>query len=238
LERIGLTEYGRDEIIVLVATSAIAVVGLWIAVGPWTVPAPLALLAVGLQFFRDPVRKPPPDPAEWTSPADGTVTEVAETTEARFIGGAARRVGIFMSPFNVHVNRSPADGIVKYLSYEPGKFLDARRADSSEKNESQWIGLLAEPGGIPIMVRQISGVLARRIVCRLDEGGRVTRGGKFGMVKFGSRVELYVPADAPVDIMVRPGQKVRAGETVVARVRTEAGHPSVAAADETDRRGN
>ncbi len=218
-ERLRLTEYGKDEMLILAAASIATGGGLFLAFGPWAVLPPAAALALALQFFRDPDRRPPNDPNEWPSPADGRVTEVAETAEPRFIGGPAKKVGIFMSPFNVHVNRSPADGTVEYLSYEPGRFLDARRKESAEKNESQWIGIRTAPYGIPIVVRQIAGVIARRIVCRLDTGDRVSRGGKFGMVKFGSRVELYVPAEAPVDIAVEPGQYVRAGATTIARLR-------------------
>ncbi|MCX7803675.1 MAG: phosphatidylserine decarboxylase [Planctomycetota bacterium] len=217
--RLRLTEYGRDEIVILTAACLLTGAGLWIAFGPWPVLFPAAALTLTLQFFRDPERVPPDDPDAWTSPADGRVADVVETVEMRYIGGPARRVGIFMSPFDVHVNRSPADGTVEYLSYEPGRFLDARRRESSEKNESQWIGIRTTPYGTPIVVRQISGVIARRIVCALNAGDRVSRGGRFGMVKFGSRVEIYVPAEAPVDIVVEPGRTVRAGATVIARLR-------------------
>lgn len=183
----------------------------------WIAVVPAVFLFLLLYFFRDPKRKVPDDIHLIVSPADGTVTDVTPLPEYPFIGRPAVRVGIFLSVLNVHINRAPYAGRVLDTLYKPGEFVNAMRPDCGERNESHWIGF--EDPALPqrrFAVRQVSGMLARRIVSVLRNGVTVQRGEKFGMIKLGSRTELILPADA-VEIRVRPGDKLRAGADVVAR---------------------
>jgi phosphatidylserine decarboxylase len=183
----------------------------------WLAVVPLALLGQLLYFFRDPQREIPDGPNLIVAPADGTVTDVTPLARYDFLDGPAVRIGIFLSIFNVHINRAPFAGRVVETHYRPGEFLNALRPESAERNEFMWIGL--ERADKPLhrfALRQISGMLARRIVCELAPGSTIPRGAKFGMIKLGSRTELILPADA-VQVHVRPGDKVQAGSDVVAR---------------------
>ena len=183
----------------------------------WLAVAPVALLGQLLYFFRDPKRQLPEGPNLIVAPADGTVTDVTPLAQYDFFDGPAVRIGIFLSVFNVHINRAPFAGRVLETHYRPGEFLNALRPESAERNEFMWIGLeRTDQPDIRFAVRQISGMLARRIVCDLTPGSTVPRGEKFGMIKLGSRTELILPAGA-VQVHVRPGDKVRAGSDVVAR---------------------
>ncbi|HVY62599.1 MAG TPA: phosphatidylserine decarboxylase [Planctomycetota bacterium] len=181
---------------------------------------PAALLAFTIQFFRDPERQAPGGPETIVSPADGTVVDIVELTESEFIGGPAVRVGIFMSPFNCHVNRFPVDGTVAKVVHRAGKFLKAYDPRAIEENEASITGIRATVEGreVPIMLRQVSGVAARRIVNPLAPGDRARRGERFGMIKFGSRCEVFVPRDAGVEIAVKLGDKVYSGRSVLGRV--------------------
>jgi len=182
---------------------------------------PAGTLALVLYFFRDPRRIPPESPRAILSPADGTVVEVTRLDHYDFLGGPAVRVGIFLSLFNVHINRAPLAGRVVEMHYKPGEFLNAMRPESAERNESMWIGF--EELDAPhrrFAVRQISGLIARRIVCALRPGQPVARGQKFGMIKLGSRTELILPADE-VEVAVRPGDSVCAGSHILARWKSE-----------------
>ena len=174
------------------------------------VPAAAALL-FSLYFFRDPERRTPADPNAIISPADGTVVVIEEMVIDEFWKGPATKVAIFMSPLNVHVNRIPLDGIVRYLAYKPGKFLQAFRDEASIENEMQCIGI--ENKNIRILYKQIAGIMARRIICRLEKDQPVKRGERFGLIKFGSRLDVYFPPE--VELAVKVGQKVRAGETIL-----------------------
>jgi phosphatidylserine decarboxylase len=177
---------------------------------------PLIFLLWLVSFFRNPPRKIPADPRAIVSPADGTVTDITPLAHYDFIGGPAVRVGIFLSIFNVHINRAPMAGRVVELHYHPGEFLNAMNPASSERNESMWIGFeQTEPPAHRFVVRQISGLLARRIVCTLSPGQAVARGEVFGMIKLGSRTELILPEGA-VEITVKPGDPVRAGRHIIA----------------------
>jgi phosphatidylserine decarboxylase len=191
---------------------------LWLG-GPWRwlAIAPGIVFLWLVSFFRDPPRTIPEDAKVIVAPADGTVTDITPLAEYEFIGRPAIRVGIFLSIFNVHINRAPTAGRVLQLHYQPGKFLNAMRPESSDENEFMWIGLERADGpATRFAVRQISGMLARKIVCTLKIGQTVTRGEKFGMIKLGSRTELILPADA-VEITTNIGDKLRAGSDVVAR---------------------
>ncbi|MFH1069154.1 MAG: phosphatidylserine decarboxylase family protein [Candidatus Glassbacteria bacterium] len=176
-----------------------------------------ALLAVfSLYFFRDPERKTPAGKGLIVSPADGKVLALERVSEPDFIGGECERASIFMNMFDVHVNRSPLSGTVLLRSYRPGKFFNASLDKASHGNEALTLGIESTDGGARILVRQIAGLVARRIVCRVSEGAVVERGGRFGMIRFGSRVEVTLPAG--VSWKVKPGDRVRAGETVIAEL--------------------
>ena len=183
----------------------------------WLALVPGVLLGLIVYFFRDPPRRIPDEPEAIVSPADGTVAEVTELDHYDFFDGPAVRIGIFLSIFNVHINRAPRATRVVDMHYKPGEFLNAMNPESALRNEFLWLGLeeLAEPHR-PLAVRVISGLIARRIVCTLRPGQAVQRGEKFGMIKLGSRTELVLPRDA-VDVGVTVGQKVKAGSTVLAR---------------------
>ena len=184
---------------------------LWL--GWWILSAFAALLLAGLLlFFRDPHRQPPPDPLALVSPADGKVICVDETEDPCFGQGKFRRVGIFLSVLDVHVNRSPCDARVEKTHYSAGEFLDARHLEVDLRNENQtW--LLTSPRG-PVLVRQIAGLIARRIVAWKKTGEAVRRGERIGMIRFGSRTDLYVPTACAIRVQV--GQRVKGGETVLA----------------------
>lgn len=187
------------------------------ATGEWWLVcfgAPVLLLGIySICFFRDPKRRVPTDPGLVVSAADGTIVGVEDFTETPYYSGPCKRVSIFLSLFNVHVNRAPATGTVSEIQYRPGKFLDARLPETSDANEAMNVYLATEHG--PMTVRQISGLVARRIVCRCRIGDRLERGEKFGMIKFGSRTEIYLPPNT--EVLVKVGDKVKAGETVISR---------------------
>lgn len=179
---------------------------------------PAVLLGLIVFFFRDPPRRVPDEPGLIVSPADGRVVEITRLPHDPFINGPAMKIGIFLSIFNVHINRSPAKAKVIELRYYPGEFRNALRADSALVNENTWIGLEEdEPPHRRMVVRQISGAIARRIVCALRPGEVVDRGLKFGMIKLGSRTELILADCDDLQIDVQLGQRVRAGSTVMAR---------------------
>ena len=175
----------------------------------------IALILYTFYFFRDPDRTAPADPLAVVAPADGVVVEIVEKNEPEVVNGMMRRVSIFLSVFDVHTNRAPIEAEVTYRKHYPGKCLDARNPECSEKNESQtWA--FKNAGGSTLVVRQITGAIARRIVGWSEVGDQVAKGERFGMIRFGSRTEVYLPLDS--EIAVKPGDKVKAGETIVARL--------------------
>ena len=191
----------------------VAVVG--VAAGHAAAALPLVVgLALTLNFFRDPERRPPSDPRLVVSPADGRVLEVAPAEERAFLRAAATRLSIFMSPLDVHVNRNPVSGTVELVRHTPGKFHAAFAPKASLDNERNAV--LVESGGRRYLTVQIAGAVARRIVCHLAPGDRVRRGERMGMIMFGSRVDVYLPPD--VRPVVRRGDRVRAGTTAIAEV--------------------
>jgi phosphatidylserine decarboxylase len=177
-------------------------------------------LCLVVYFFRNPLRQIPADPGVLVAPADGKVVEITRLERDEFIGGPAVRIGIFLSIFNVHLNRAPAASRVTALRYSPGAFFDARDPQSGMQNENTWIGLEEEsPPHRRMVVRQISGKIARRIVCDLRPGEVLQRGQEIGMIKFGSRTELILPDVGDLEIKVEVGQKIRAGTTIMAKNR-------------------
>lgn len=161
-------------------------------------------------FFRDPERKPPALAGAILAPADGRVIDVQPQLQDAFVG-SAQRVSIFLSPFDVHVNRSPVGGLVVSVDYHAGAFVPAYRREASERNERTALAIQGEAARV--VVRQIAGVLARRIVCRVRAGDKLAAGERFGMIKFGSRTDVVMPMS--VSLSVRKGDRVRAGETVL-----------------------
>ena len=199
---------------------------LTILAGWWWWPVALVpgvVLGLIIYFFRDPPRRIPDEPNILISPADGTIAEITELDHDDFIGGPALRIGIFLSIFNVHINRAPCRCRVIRMSYHPGKFLNAMNPQSAILNENLWIGLEEEETPHRrLVVRQISGLIARRIVCAARSGEVLERGAKFGMIKLGSRTELIVPREPGMEITIGMGQKVKAGSTIFLRRATNA----------------
>jgi phosphatidylserine decarboxylase len=172
-----------------------------------------SLLAIfTINFFRDPERSVPPGEKAVLSPADGKILRIDSCREERFLRGPSVKISIFMSVFNVHVNRIPVSGRIADLAYRPGKFFSANLDKASAANEQNAL-LLETAEGARILFVQIAGLIARRIVCRVKKGDAVRRGARFGMIRFGSRVDVYLPPEARVG--VRPGQKAVGGQTVL-----------------------
>ncbi len=183
----------------------------------------LSALSIGgcifcLNFFRDPERKGSTDPRDILSAADGLVTEIVEMEEGEFLKKPMKRIGVFLSVLDVHTNRMPLDGKVTYLNHfpgtYPGPYLDARNKECSSKNEAMTWAF--EGRSATLVVRQITGAIARRIVPWRKVGDSVQKGERFGMIRFGSRTEVFVPLEC--EVLVQPGQRVKGGETVIARL--------------------
>jgi len=174
----------------------------------------LLLLLCTVAFFRDPDRAAPADPNLIVAAADGSVTDIIELNENEVLKAKTRRVGIFLSIFDVHTNRAPTDGRVIYRQHRDGLCLDARHPDCSEKNESMTWAF--ENSRVTIVVRQLTGAIARRIVTWAKVGDELKKGERFGMIRFGSRTELYLPLSATV--LVKVGDHVAGGSTVIARL--------------------
>lgn len=173
----------------------------------------LAVTLFFIFFFRDPDREIPEGENLVLAPADGRIISIKSFSDNEFVKSSGTRVSIFLSLWDAHVNRTPISGQVKDLKYHPGKFHPAFREKSSVENEQTEIWL--ENGHLKVVMKQIAGVLARRVVCRLRPGDKALAGERFGMIKFGSRVDLFLPES--VKVMVNLNQKVKAGETIVGR---------------------
>jgi phosphatidylserine decarboxylase len=177
----------------------------------------LALFLFTIAFFRDPNRPVPAGPNLIVAPADGRVRDILELEEKEVLKTRTRRVGIFLSIFDVHTNRAPIDGRIIYRQHHDGLCLDARDPDCPEKNEAMtWA--FENPRGA-IVVRQLTGAIARRIVAWANVGDELKKGERFGMIRFGSRTELYLPLDA--EVLVKTGDHVSGGSTVIARLPTD-----------------
>ena len=170
-----------------------------------------------IYFFRNPEREIPEEENIIVSPADGKIMDIKEIYDDSFINGHAIKVSIFLSIFNVHVNRSPISGEIKYKHYKPGKYFPAFKSHASELNERNTIGI--DNGDIKILVNQITGFIARRIVCWVNEDDFLQKGERFGLIKFGSCTEVIVPIS--VKICVKVGQVVRGGKTIIGRLPDE-----------------
>ena len=197
----------------LAASVLVALAVGWFAGWWWSVPVWLWALFV-LQFFRDPAREIPGDARTVVAPADGRIVAVGRADDP-YLKRPAMKVSVFMNVFNVHSNRAPIDGEVRQAWYDAGSFLNAALDKASVENERNALWLRAETGQDVTCV-QIAGLIARRILCYVKAGDRLKRGDRFGFIRFGSRVDLYLPPDARVRVEL--GQKVSAGATVVAEL--------------------
>ncbi|MCS6973157.1 MAG: phosphatidylserine decarboxylase family protein [Cyclobacteriaceae bacterium] len=168
-----------------------------------------------LQFFRNPSVRVEKNPKHILAPADGKVVVVEEADEPEYLRDRRKQISIFMSPVNVHVNRMPVGGTISYCTYHPGKYLVAWHPKSSTENERTTVAVKTDEG-VEILFRQIAGALARRIKCYVQKGQRLEQGDEFGFIKFGSRVDVFVPLHA--EVLVKPGDKTTAGKTVIARL--------------------
>ena len=195
---------------VLIALVAAVGMGWWLG-RAWSVPF-LVLAAVFLFFFRDPDRSTPSAPDLVISPADGRVMVAGDPAGPGAPKGEWKTISIFLSPLDVHVNRTPVEGQVTHVEYHPGSFLPAYRKEAGQLNE--WTEVWFERKGRPVVCRQIVGILARRIVCRLRPGDQVNRGQRFGVMKFGSRIDLFLPVSSRIAVKV--GDRVISGETALA----------------------
>ena len=198
---------------------ALAALGAWgVAMwgrGMWVVEIPLLLLALWVvAFFRDPSRTGPRGDQYVIAPADGKIVDVRVVDEPMYLKTQATRISIFMSVFDVHVNRYPATGTVELVRYHPGRFLHAASDKASLDNEQASVGLRVARG--PLFVRQIAGLIARRIVTDGTAGDRATQGARLGIIRFGSRVDVFVPVAARSTVRVAVGDRVQAGATVLA----------------------
>jgi phosphatidylserine decarboxylase len=174
----------------------------------------LTLFLFTIAFFRDPNRRVPADPNLIVAPADGRVSDIIELEEKEVLKTKTRRVGIFLSIFDVHTNRAPIDGRIIYRQHHEGLCLDARDPECPEKNEAMTWALENSRG--TVVVRQLTGAIARRIVAWANVGDELKKGERFGMIRFGSRTELYLPLDA--EVLVKTGDHVAGGSTVIARL--------------------
>ena len=201
----------RDGFFYALGLGAVAAVLWHLNMPGWLVALPIVLAAFFLWFFRDPTRTIPQGQGQVVSPGDGVVTE-AEWIET--VSGSRLRLSIFLNVFDVHVNRSPVSGVVKVCEFRKGQFMNAMKPESVLNNEQTLITIGA--GGYDVSFKQIAGLLARRIVCNLKVGDRVERGQRIGLIKFGSRVDVLIPAEG--NLKVKTGSRVKGGSTVLAVV--------------------
>lgn len=213
-------KFAREGYPFVAAGVLVAVLG-WVGVavgigGPWlmAISAVSSLLALfTLWFFRDPAPTLPADARSVVAPGQGKVISISEVDEPTFLGGRARRITIFLSVFDVHVQRAPVSGIVEHRVYTPGKYLVAWKEKASADNEQSSLGISTRHG--PVLVRQIAGLIARRIITDPNEGDAVVRGNRLGIIRFGSRVDLFLPLDW--EVLSSVSDRVQVGSSVLAR---------------------
>jgi len=225
-DRPYLAPWGRRE---MLRASAICAAATATALGlaawqPWFAlfaPIALAFWAILILFFRNPRRSVPQEPGLLVAPADGTIWDIEAVDEPEFVAERCLRIGIFLSVFDIHVNRAPCDASLVWSRHREGQFRDARSPEAGRVNESTSLGLTVEEAGrahgTRLLLRQVSGAIARRIVTPVEIGNSLARGGLIGMIKYGSRTELWVPLTAGFEVAVAKGDKVRGGETVLGR---------------------
>lgn len=201
----------REGLPFVAATGGTAALAAWLG---WEAPAIFfgALALFMAWFFRNPKRVPPSAPQAVVAPGDGRVMAIDEEYEPRFLKERGIRISIFLNLFDVHVNRIPCEGTVESIAYQPGRFLAANRPDATLRNEQNALMIRASQGAKVLCV-QVAGILARRIICWASPGERVARGERYGLIRFGSRMDLYLPLRTGV--RVRIGEHVKGGETII-----------------------
>lgn len=205
---------GRPFMLIAAAATAVTVaMAVRNPVAAWAAAPVTALAFLVFYFFRDPERPIPNDPGLVLAPGDGKVIEIVEVREPSFFEGPCRRISIFLSIFNVHVQRAPTSGSVAHRAYNPGGFAVAWHPKASMENEQSSVGVVTDSGRL--MVRQIAGLIARRIITYPEEGQTLERGERIGLIRFGSRVDLFIPLEWPVECAV--GDRAVGGTTVMAR---------------------
>ncbi len=215
-----LAKEGFTTIIVVFTFSILA--GYAVSFGPAFLgyivyPALVLLCGLILYFFRDPDRISPENENVILSPADGKIVQIQQAEEKEYLNQPVTQISIFLSPLDVHVNRNPVSGELEYLKYFPGKYLMAWEDHASEMNERAHFGV-KHPSGTKILFKQITGFLARRIVYHIKEGDRLKAGERFGIMKFGSRMDLLLPEN--VEINVNKGERTVAGETIIGKIKS------------------
>lgn len=213
-----LTPYAKTEVTLTLVLGAAVTAGVAYAWGWWALAPGLLTLAL-LSFYRDPPRRIPLDERALLAPADGVIMVIQRDYRITPDAAPELRIAIFLSVMNVHVNRSPCAGVVQAIEYRAGLYLNALKREALDRNEANELMLTPEgplPG--PVRVRQIAGLLAKRIVCAVSVGQRLTQGERFGMIKLGSQTELRAPEDPRWRVMVQEGQPVRGGLTCLARL--------------------
>jgi phosphatidylserine decarboxylase len=220
-DRLPFARDGLAELVLFGGTTVVAT----LLVALVSIPAAIVPAVLALEFFwffRDPRRTPPPGKDLVLAPADGKVVSIESIPYDEFIGGPAVLVGVFLSIFNVHINRAPINSRIIGMTYRRGKFLNALLPESARENERMTLRLEAnEAPHRRFVVRQIAGALARRIVCTVSPGEDIEAGARFGMIKLGSRTELVLPAENGLAMEVRVGDHIKAGVTIVARFKSE-----------------
>lgn len=217
IDKLPVARVGMAEVVIIGGGLLLLAGLLWWISWPLAIP-PLLLAGFIVAFFRDPQRQIPQEPGLVVSPADGRISSIRDVDYDEFVGGPAVVIDIFLSVFNVHINRVPVPCRVLGITYQPGKFLNALRPEASRENESLELRVESTVAPYRVMrVRQIAGAIARRIVCWARPGDHLPRGDQFGMIKLGSRTELTVPKETELEIRVSKGDRVQAGSTVLVR---------------------
>ncbi len=218
-----LTKYGIDNIIVMLAIGiGLLVIAYYISLIWIKIPIivfSLIIIFMAMYFFRDPERKIPKeaidDPSIVLAPADAKIMNIIEIDEKDYMKCKTKRISMFLSPLDVHVNRSPVTGKIEFIDYMPGKFLVAYDHAASDLNEQSKIGVMTHNG--PVLFKQIVGALARRVVYDVMVGNEIKSGDRFGMMKFGSRMDIFLPLNT--EIYCKVGDKIIAGETIIAKMK-------------------
>lgn len=213
-----MATYARLEITLILLIGGVVTVATGILLHWWALLPGILALAL-LMFYRDPPRRPTVGDDLLLAPADGKIVRIEGDYRADGSDATELRIVIFLSVLNVHINRSPCAGTVTGVTHNPGEFLNALKAEATTRNENKLVTIRPRPPlPGPIHVRQIAGVLARRVVCTLEPGAEVSAGERFGMIKLGSQTEIRVPEDSRWDLRVAVGDRVKAGLTVLARL--------------------
>ncbi len=203
--------FAKEGIPFIGLTAGVTLLSAWLG---WTaVAAVTGVLTLFVSwFFRNPARRVPQDPNLVVAPGDGKVLAIEEEFEPRFLKDRSVRLTIFLNVFDVHINRVPCEGRVEAVQYQPGLFLVASRPDATIKNEQNAL-LLTTPSGVKVLCVQVAGLIARRIVCWISAGDRVQRGERYGLIRFGSRMDTFVPVGT--SLRVKVGDRVKGGETIL-----------------------